>query len=38
VAAAEERFLEFSEVWGAEYPAIIKLWTSAWEEFIPFSD
>jgi transposase-like protein len=38
VTATEERFLEFSEVWGAKYPAIIKLWTSAWEEFIPFSD
>jgi transposase-like protein len=34
--AAEERFLEFSETWGSKYPAIIKLWTSAWEEFISF--
>jgi transposase-like protein len=38
VPAAEERFLEFSEIWGDKYPAIIKLWTSAWEEFIPFLD
>jgi transposase-like protein len=36
VEAAEKRFLEFSETWGTKYPAIIKLWTSAWEEFIPF--
>jgi transposase-like protein len=24
--------------WGARYPAIIRLWRSAWEEFIPFLD
>jgi len=38
VAAAEERFLEFSETWGDKYPAVIRLWTNAWEEFIPFLD
>ena len=35
-AAAEERFLEFSEEWGRKYPAIIKLWSDAWAEFVPF--
>src|SRR5215213_9783188 len=24
--------------WGARYPAIIRLWRDAWEEFIPFLD
>lgn len=33
---AEERFLEFSETWGKKYPAIIRLWESAWAEFVPF--
>jgi putative transposase len=32
------RFGEFTETWGTKYPAVIKLWTSAWEEFIPFLD
>ena len=32
------RFEEFADKWGARYPAIIKLWRSAWEEFIPFLD
>ncbi len=35
-AAATERFLEFSEVRGAKYPAVIKLWSDAWAEFVPF--
>jgi putative transposase len=35
-AAATERFLEFSEVWGTKYPAVIKLWSDAWAEFVPF--
>ncbi|WP_280314248.1 IS256 family transposase [Nocardia abscessus] len=34
--AAGERFLEFSEVWGSKYPAIVKLWSDAWSEFVPF--
>jgi transposase-like protein len=34
--AAMERFLEFQEAWGRKYPAIIKLWNSAWAEFVPF--
>jgi len=35
-AAAAERFSEFQETWGAQYPAIIKLWEDAWAEFVPF--
>ena len=36
VAEAEERFLEFAEVWGGKYPAIVRLWENAWAEFVPF--
>jgi putative transposase len=36
--AAAARFDEFADAWGAAYPAIIKLWRSAWSEFIPFLD
>ncbi|SEP51989.1 Transposase (or an inactivated derivative) [Amycolatopsis saalfeldensis] len=35
-AAARERFAEFVEVWGARYPAIVRLWDNAWAEFVPF--
>ncbi|WP_435889258.1 IS256 family transposase [Streptosporangium canum] len=35
-AAALERFYEFAEAWGGKYPAIVKLWTDAWAEFVPF--
>jgi putative transposase len=35
-AAAEQRFLEFAEAWGEKYPAIVRLWTNAWAEFVPF--
>jgi putative transposase len=35
-AAARERFAEFTEVWGARYPAIVRLWDNAWAEFVPF--
>jgi transposase-like protein len=34
--AARDRFTEFSEMWGVKYPAIIRLWESAWAEFVPF--
>ena len=37
-AAAQARFDEFAEAWGDRYPAIIKLWTNAWSEFVPFLD
>jgi putative transposase len=36
--AAAERFDEFADKWGAQYPAIIRLWRNAWSEFIPFLD
>jgi transposase-like protein len=36
--AAAARFEEFTERWGAKYPAVIALWHNAWEEFIPFLD
>jgi len=35
-AAALERFYEFQELWGKKYPAVIRLWESAWAEFVPF--
>jgi len=35
-AAAMERFLEFCQVWGERYPAIVRLWENAWAEFVPF--
>jgi len=34
--AAGDRFAEFSETWGVKYPAIIRMWESAWAEFVPF--
>ncbi len=34
--AALDRFAEFSEKWESRYPAIIRLWTNAWAEFVPF--
>jgi putative transposase len=37
-AAAREAFEQLAEVWGQRYPAIVRLWDSAWEEFIPFLD
>jgi putative transposase len=35
-AAALDRFAEFSEKWEAAYPAIVRLWTNAWSQFVPF--
>jgi putative transposase len=34
--AALDRFAEFSEKWETRYPAIVRLWTNAWAEFVPF--
>jgi transposase-like protein len=34
--AATERFLEFQEARGRKCPAIVKLWSDAWAEFVPF--
>jgi putative transposase len=33
---ALDRFAEFSEKWEKRYPAIVRLWTNAWAEFVPF--
>ncbi len=35
-AEALDRFADFSGIWEARYPAIIKLWENAWAEFTPF--
>lgn len=35
-AAAKERFVEFTSVWGDRYPGIVRLWENAWAEFVPF--
>src|SRR5258707_855992 len=35
-SAALDAFVAFTEAWGSRYPAIIKLWESAWAEFVPF--
>jgi putative transposase len=37
-AAARSAFDELSEKWGQRYPAVIRLWDNAWNEFIPFLD
>ncbi|CAM2779432.1 IS256 family transposase [Skermania piniformis] len=37
-AAAKERFVEFTAKWGAQYPAITRMWDNAWSEFVPFLD
>jgi transposase-like protein len=36
--AAAARLAEFADKWGDKYPAAIRLWHNAWEEFIPFLD
>jgi transposase-like protein len=36
--AALDLFAEFSDMWGRRYPAVIRLWTDAWAEFVPFLD
>lgn len=33
---AQTEFEAFTETWDAKYPAMIKLWRSAWAEFVPF--
>lgn len=34
--AARTALEDLNEKWGKKYAAIIRLWESAWEEFIPF--
>ena len=36
--AARLAFDDLAEKWGSRYGAIIRLWESAWEQFIPFLD
>jgi transposase-like protein len=36
--AARSSFDELAEKWGQRYPAVIRLWDNAWNEFIPFLD
>ena len=36
--AARAAFDELAAKWGERYPAVIRLWANAWEEFIPFLD
>jgi transposase-like protein len=36
--AARAAFDDLAEKWGTRYPAIVRLWDNAWEEFIPFLD
>lgn len=36
VQAAESAFAEFSERWAERYPAMIRSWENAWNEFAPF--
>jgi putative transposase len=34
--AALDAFAEFSAKWERKYPAIVRLWTNAWAEMVPF--
>ena len=34
--AARSALEELADKWGTRYPAVIRLWDNAWEEFIPF--
>src|SRR4051812_30392239 len=36
--AAAVRFEEFAERWGGRYPAVVRLWRSAWTQFGPLLD
>jgi putative transposase len=37
-ASARSAFEQLAEAWGQRYPAIVRLWDNAWDEFIPFLD
>jgi len=32
----KDAFAEFSATWEKKYPAIVRLWTNAWPEMVPF--
>jgi putative transposase len=36
--AARAALDQLAETWGTRYPAIIRVWDNAWEQFIPFLD
>jgi transposase-like protein len=36
--AARAAFDQLADNWAQRYPAIVRLWTNAWAEFIPFLD
>jgi putative transposase len=36
--AARAAFDDLAGKWGQQYPAVVRLWNNAWEEFIPFLD
>jgi len=36
--AARAALEELVDRWGSKYPAVVRLWRNAWEEFIPFLD
>jgi putative transposase len=36
--AAQAALDQLAEAWSSRYPAIIRLWHNAWDEFIPFLD
>jgi transposase-like protein len=36
--AARDALDQLTERWGQRYPAIVRLWDNAWDEFIPFLD
>jgi putative transposase len=36
--AARDAFDQLAEHWGHRYPAVVRLWDNAWDEFIPFLD
>jgi putative transposase len=36
--AARDAFEQLAEHWGERYPAVVRLWDNAWDEFIPFLD
>jgi putative transposase len=38
VANAEAAFAEFADAWRGKYPAMVRMWESAWSEFVPFLD
>jgi putative transposase len=36
--AARAAFDKLADKWGRRYPAVVRLWNNAWDEFIPFLD